>query len=317
MKLACVKVDGQAHVALVAGEELIDLTARAGVSTEDLPKLLSSEGTSLGRRYAEASGPRIAISAVQFLSPILHGDKILGVAMNYHSFVEEAAAAGLQTPPGGVWFYRPRSCLVGPRDDVWLPKGSTDCDYEAELAVVISRRCRYVTKAEASSVIGGFTVANDISLRGRGAQSMVFANSFDTHTPLGPWIVTADEIEDPHTLAVRTWVNGKLRQNSSTADMVADCHELVAQVSAHCTLNPGDLILTGTPAGCGALLRPPVMLAAGDVVRIEIQAIGALENKIIEEPVEADALLTPRDLNHPQTPMRAPSIRWPDQSITS
>src|SRR4029077_18740103 len=123
-----------------------------------------------------------------------------------------------------IWFYRPRGCIAGPYDDVWLPRNAKDLDYEVELAIVIGRRCRYVTLADAPTVVAGFTVANDLTLRERVLKSVALGKCFDTHTPLGPWIVTPDEIGDLGNLAVRTWVNGTLRQESTTADMIADCY---------------------------------------------------------------------------------------------
>jgi 2-keto-4-pentenoate hydratase/2-oxohepta-3-ene-1,7-dioic acid hydratase in catechol pathway len=168
-----------------------------------------------------------------------------------------------------------------------LPRNADDLDYEVELAVVIGRRCRYVSSANAGSVIAGFTIANDLTLRKRVSKSLVLAKSFDTHTPLGPWLVTPEEIENPHSLAVRAWVNGELRQNSSTAEMIAGCYELVAEISSACTLNPGDIILTGTPNGCGIFERPPAGLAIGDVLRMEIEGIGMIENRVVDElPVD-------------------------------
>ena len=126
-------------------------------------------------------------------------------------------------------------------------------------------------------------MANDLTLRKRVAKSLVLAKSFDTHTPLGPWLVTPEEIENLHNLAVKAWVNGKLRQNSSTAEMITGCYELVSEISSACTLNPGDIILTGTPDGCGIFQRPPVGLAIGDVLKMEIEGIGMIQNRIVDE----------------------------------
>jgi 2-keto-4-pentenoate hydratase/2-oxohepta-3-ene-1,7-dioic acid hydratase in catechol pathway len=201
--------------------------------------------------------------------------------MNYGAFVAAARTAGMAIPPDPIWFYRPRGCLAGAADDVLLPRGAKDFDFECELAIVIGRRCREVTAADAPGVIAGYSIANDLTLRSRVARSLVFAKSFDTHTPLGPWIVTADELGDPHRLGVRTWVNGALRQKGDTSDMLAGCFDLVAEISAVCILNPGDVILTGTPDGCGVF--DGGMLAAGDVVRCEIDGLGALENRVAEE----------------------------------
>jgi 2-keto-4-pentenoate hydratase/2-oxohepta-3-ene-1,7-dioic acid hydratase in catechol pathway len=286
VKLANIESGGQSHVALVLGEELIDLTAQLGAELDDVPKFLALgvEGQTLAARCLKSAAPRLPTSSVKFLAPVRSPDKILGVGMNYHSFTAAARGIGMSIPAARVWFLRPRGCVTGPRDDVWLPRNADDFDYEVELAVVIGRRCRHISTADAAAVIGGYTVANDMTLRKQVAKSLVLAKSFDTHTPLGPWIVTPDEIGDPHQLAVNAWVNGELRQSGNTYDMIAGCGELIAELSAVCTLNPGDFILTGTPAGSGMFRPPPWGLVAGDVVKLEIERIGTIENRIVEEP---------------------------------
>ncbi len=294
MKLANIEVNGLPGVALIVQDEAIDISAQLGEARDDATKLWAT-GTAvdeLAERCIRSAAPRIPLEFVKLLPPVRHPDKILGVGMNYHSFVAAAREIGIPIPPHRVWFLRPQCCIVGPRDNVWLPNGATDFDYEVELTIVIGRRCRYVTAAQAPTVIAGYTIANDMTLRKQVPKSLVFAKSFDTHTPIGPWIVTADEIGDLRSLAVKSWVNGELRQDGNTADMICGCHELVAEISAVCTLNPGDLIMTGTPNGCGVFRHPPVGLAAGDVVRLEIERIGMIENRIVDEPDE------PAVLNH-------------------
>jgi 2-keto-4-pentenoate hydratase/2-oxohepta-3-ene-1,7-dioic acid hydratase in catechol pathway len=251
-----------------------------------LPAFLSmgTEAGALADR-CRRTAPRLPLSAVKLRSPVLRPDKILGVGMNYHSFVAAVQRIGVPLPTNNrIWFSRPTACIAGPYDDVWLPRDAHDFDYEAELAIVIGQRCRYVSLNDAPAVIAGFTVANDLTLRERVLKSLVLGKSFDTHTPLGPWIVTADELGDPHRLAVRSWVNGELRQQSNTSDMIASCYELVAEISAVCTLNPGDIILTGTPDGSGIFQSPPRALAAEDVVKVEIEGIGVIENRVLDEP---------------------------------
>jgi 2-keto-4-pentenoate hydratase/2-oxohepta-3-ene-1,7-dioic acid hydratase in catechol pathway len=286
MKLASVESNGLSRVVLVLNEELIDLTAQLNVEWDDVSRFLAmgAEASALAERCTKKATPRLPMSSVKFRSPILRADKVLGVGMNYHSFVAAARRIGITVPTERLWFYRPRGCISGPYDDVWLPRNASDFDYEAELAVVIGRRCRHVNFTGAQAVVAGFTVANDLTLRERVLKSIVLGKSFDTHTPLGPWIVTPEEVSDPHNLAMRTWVNGELRQQSNTADMIATCYELIVEISSACTLNPGDIILTGTPDGSGMFHQPPLKLAASDVVRIEIEGIGVIENRVIEEP---------------------------------
>jgi 2-keto-4-pentenoate hydratase/2-oxohepta-3-ene-1,7-dioic acid hydratase in catechol pathway len=286
MKLANIEWNGLPRVAVVLGAEAVDLSAQLGERLDDVTKLLAleSEFQPTVERCLKAALPRIPTSSLRFRAPVLQPGKILGVGMNYHSFVAAARRRGMIVPKDRIWFYRPSTCLAGAHDDIWLPRNASDLDYEIELAVVVGRRCRYVGAADARTVIAGYAIANDLTLREQVSRSLVFGKSFDTHTPLGPWLVTPDELDNPHDLAVRAWVNGVLRQDSTTADMIADCYELIAQISSVCTLNPGDIILTGTPDGSGLFQEPPFALRAGDFVRMEIEGIGTIENRVIAEP---------------------------------
>jgi 2-keto-4-pentenoate hydratase/2-oxohepta-3-ene-1,7-dioic acid hydratase in catechol pathway len=186
-----------------------------------------------------------------------------------------------------VFFNKQATCVVGPDDDVHMPRVSSLLDYEGELAVVIGARCRHVPAERAHEVIAGYTIANDVSVRDwqLHTPTMTMGKSFDTHGPLGPWVVTADEL-DPHDLGLKTFVNDELRQDSSTGEMIYDCFEQVAHLSEAFTLEPGDVIATGTPAGIGAVRQPfpEGLLKVGDVVRVEIEGIGELVNTVVEEP---------------------------------
>ena len=285
MKLANIRSSGATRLAAVIGDEVFDLTAHLGPRFSEVTRFLAlgPEAHDMARRCLKSEAVGVPVSSVELLSPILPGDKILGVGMNYRSFIAAAQRIGMPVPTDRIWFLRPRGCIAGPYDDVWLPRGAEDFDYEAELVIVIGRSCRHVSASAAKGVVAGFTVANDLTLRQRVLKSTVLGKSFDTHTPLGPWLVTQDEIE-PHELAVRTWVNGQLRQESNTAELIANCYELVSEISSLCTLNAGDVILTGTPAGSGIFQDPPSALKIGDVVRIEIDGIGAIENRVVDEP---------------------------------
>ena len=169
-----------------------------------------------------------------------------------------------------------------------MPRASSLLDYEGELAVVIGKRCRHVPEERAQEVIAGYTIANDVSVRDWQLRTptMTMGKSFDTHGPLGPWVVTADELGDPHALSIKTWVNDELRQDGDTSEMVYDCFEQVVHLTEAFTLEPGDVIATGTPAGIGAVRQPfpEGLLKVGDTVRVEIEGIGALENTVVEEP---------------------------------
>jgi 2-keto-4-pentenoate hydratase/2-oxohepta-3-ene-1,7-dioic acid hydratase in catechol pathway len=169
-----------------------------------------------------------------------------------------------------------------------MPRVSTLLDYEGELAVVIGTRCRHVPEDRAHEVIAGYTITNDVSVRDWQLRTptMTMGKSFDTHGPLGPWIVTGDELGDPHDLTLKTYVNDELRQDSNTREMIYNCYQQVAHLSQAFTLEPGDVIATGTPAGIGAVRQPfpDGLLKVGDVVRIEIDGIGSLTNAVVEEP---------------------------------
>jgi 2-keto-4-pentenoate hydratase/2-oxohepta-3-ene-1,7-dioic acid hydratase in catechol pathway len=286
MRFATYEQDGARKVGVVSGAELIDLTTELGEPCHDVMDLLAlgEQGLDVAKRVAMRASRRVSIDAVKLLPPVLRPEKLLGVGMNYHSFIRGARQLGMPIPENPIWFYRPSGCLLGCHGDIWLPRGATDLDYEVELAIVIGRECRDVSISAAPAVIGGFTIGNDVTLRGRASKSMVFAKSFDTHTPLGPLLVTPDEVGDPHQLAVRAWVNGELRQDSSTSDMIRNCYELISMISTHCTLRSGDIILTGTPDGCGVFHNPPIALMAGDLVRLEIERLGVMENGVIEAP---------------------------------
>jgi 2-keto-4-pentenoate hydratase/2-oxohepta-3-ene-1,7-dioic acid hydratase in catechol pathway len=228
--------------------------------------------------------PRLPLSDVQLLAPATPR-KYLAIALNYRDHIAEM---GMEAPGVPVFFNKQVTCVVGPGADVHMPKVSTFLDYEAELAIVIGERCRHVPVERAHEVIAGYTCANDVSVRdwqGR-AQTMTIGKSFDTHGPLGPWLVTAEELGDPNDLAIRCTVNDELRQDARTSEMVFDCFQQVAHLSEAFTLEPGDVIATGTPSGVG-LGRQPVrdnLLHVGDTVRVEIEGIGELVNTVVEEP---------------------------------
>ncbi|MDP9912464.1 2-keto-4-pentenoate hydratase/2-oxohepta-3-ene-1,7-dioic acid hydratase in catechol pathway [Variovorax boronicumulans] len=190
--------------------------------------------------------------------------------------------------PHQIWFNKQVSCITGPFDELAIPAVSQTLDYEVELGVIIGRPCRRVSARQASNYIAGYTVCNDASIRGWQGRSMTMtlAKSFETLGPMGPWMVTADEVEDPHRLRVRTWVNDELRQDGSTAEMRFSIFEQIEELSRVMTLAPGDVLATGSPAGVGAARTPPVYLAPGDVVRMEIEGIGEIRNAVVIEPAQ-------------------------------
>ncbi len=220
---------------------------------------------------------------VTLLAPVIKPEKFFGVALNYSDHIEET---GLDQPEYPTFFNKQNSCVIGTGEAIHLPKVSEKLDYEGELGVVIGKRCRHVNREEAKNVIAGYTIVNDVSVRDWQMRSHTWTlgKSFDTHGPCGPCIVTPDEIGDPHNLNIKTWVNEGLRQNFSTKHLVFDCYYLVEYLSQVMTLEPGDIIATGTSSGVGVKMKPRGYMKAGDEVRIEIENIGTLVNSVIDEP---------------------------------
>lgn len=231
----------------------------------------------------EPTGEAIGLDAVRLLAPVARPPKFLAIGMNYADHIAEL---GREAPDFPVFFNKQSTCVVGPGDAIEVPRVSEMVDYEGELGIVIGRRCRHVSAGDAREVVAGFTVVNDVSVRDwqLRAPTMTLGKSFDTHGPLGPWVVSPDEVGDPHTLRLRTWVNDDLLQDGSTAEMIYDCWAQIEVLSTVCTLEPGDVIATGTPAGVGLARQPPRWLRPGDAVRIEIENVGVLENTVVAEP---------------------------------
>jgi 2-keto-4-pentenoate hydratase/2-oxohepta-3-ene-1,7-dioic acid hydratase in catechol pathway len=231
-----------------------------------------------------ASAPRLALSAVTLEAPIAQPPTFLAIGLNYADHVAES---GMPKPAAPVVFNKQVTCVVGPGAGIEVPTVAPDwVDYEGELGIVIGTRCRNVAIDDAASVIAGYLIVNDVSVRDwqRATPTMTMGKSWDTHGPTGPWLVTADEVGDPHDLGIRTWVDGELRQNASTKQMITNCWELIAHISTAFTLLPGTIIATGTPAGVGFVMNPPRCLKPGSTVRIEIDKLGVLENPVIAQP---------------------------------
>jgi 2-keto-4-pentenoate hydratase/2-oxohepta-3-ene-1,7-dioic acid hydratase in catechol pathway len=200
----------------------------------------------------------------------------MAIGLNYADHIKET---GQKTPPHQIWFTKAVTSINGPFDPIELPIASEQVDYEAELVVIIGQRCKQVPKERAAEVVFGYCAGNDVSVRDWQMQTTqwVLGKSFDTHAPIGPWIVTADELSDPHTMGIRCLVNGELRQNSNTGNLVFNVYDQIAHLSRAMTLEPGDVIFTGTPGGVGLAMRPPRWLKPGDRVRVEIDRVGAIE----------------------------------------
>ena len=230
---------------------------------------------------AAADAPRVP-REIRLGPPVARPSKIVCIGLNYR---DHAAESGLTLPAEPVVFFKATTSLVGPDDDLVIPKGGTKVDWEVELAIVVGQRTSYVSTDEARSRIAGFSLHNDYSERAfqleRGGQ-WVKGKSADTFAPLGPALVTADALGDPHQLAMWLTVNGEMRQNSSTANMIFDVYTLVSYVSQFMTLFPGDIISTGTPAGVALGMKPePKYLKAGDVVELGIDGLGTSRQRVV------------------------------------
>lgn len=281
MKLARFRVaDGPIRLGRVDGAAVTDLAGVPGVGTSlraILPHL-----DELAPAILAATGESFALDQVTLEAPIDDPQKFLGIGMNYREHAAEALAAGIPTPTSQLWFNKQVTCVNGPFGDIVKPNVSDELDYEIELAVVIGRECKDVSVADARSVIAGYVVANDVSVRDwlmKLSPTFTLGKSFDTHGPIGPWLTTDDEIADPLDLHMRLSVNGEVRQDWKTDDMIYDIYEQIAYLTQVFTLMPGDILATGTPAGIGAPTRN--FLRVGDVVRAEIEGLGVIENRVV------------------------------------
>jgi 2-keto-4-pentenoate hydratase/2-oxohepta-3-ene-1,7-dioic acid hydratase in catechol pathway len=225
--------------------------------------------------------PTIPLADAKLLAPIERPGKYLAIGMNYGKHLDEADRLGVARASHQVWFNKQTTCLSGPYDPI-EPGNTEKLDYEVELGAVVGKLAKNVSEADAKDYVFGYVVANDVSARDFQfhSQTMTMGKSFDTHGPIGPWLVLDHEIEDPHALNIRMFVNGEQRQSSNTSLMLANLWQQIAYLSSAFTLEPGDLIATGTPEGVGAGMQPPVFLKPGDVVRCEIEGIGAIESKV-------------------------------------
>jgi ureidoglycolate lyase len=282
MKLVTFEAEGAERIGAVVGDGIVDLTQKAFPTT--MIGLIAAWRDIEGdvRRYVENTKPQFALAKVHLKAPVPRPPKIMAIGLNYADHIAET---GRERPTRQVWFAKMSNAVNGPFDPIEIPKASNDVDYEAELVFVIGKRCKHVPKEKAHEVIFGFCCGNDVSVRDwqYASPQWILGKSFDTHAPFGPWIVTADEVGDPHTLGIRCLVNGEVRQNSNTRELVFNVFDQIAHLSEAMTLEPGDVIFTGTPGGVGAAMKPPGFLKSGDTVRVEIDRIGALDAHVRPE----------------------------------
>lgn len=267
---------GKERPGLLRGDAVVDLR-RVWPGIPDIGPRFFEEGWLERVRTVEERGE---VLDVRLGPPLARPSKIVCLGLNY---ADHSGETGIQPPKEPLLFSKAPSALNGPFDPIVLPAGSGGVDWEVELAVVIGRRAKRIRRGQAPAVVAGYTVCNDVS--GREAQfaaSQWFrGKSFDTFAPMGPALVTPDEVASAGSLRLRSWVNGVLMQDGSTADMIFDVAAIIENISEDITLMPGDVIATGTPSGVGAFRDPPLALRAGDVVECRIEGIGAIVNRVV------------------------------------
>lgn len=278
MKLVTFEAGQGPELGLVVDQSVVCLSRTAPQLATDMTDLiarwpdLKDEVSRLAK-----TGETLDLASVHLLAPIRRPGKIMAIGLNYADHIAES---NLGTPEHQVWFSKASTAANGPYDPIQVPKVSQALDYEAELVAVIGKGGRHISREDAPATIFGYCVGNDATERAwqHRTPQWVVGKSFDSHAPFGPWITTSDEVADPHALGIRCLVNGELRQNSNTRHLVFDIWDQIAHLSQAMTLEPGDLIFTGTPGGIGAAMKPMQFLRAGDRVRIEVDGLGALDN---------------------------------------
>ncbi len=285
MKLATFETGAVPQLGAVVGERIVPLNQTAPGLPGDMIGLIAAWKTVERevRAIADAAKDAVPLGQVHLLAPIRRPGKIMAIGLNYADHIAESK---METPANQVWFSKAATSTNGPYDPIQVPKVSQALDYEAELVAVIGEGGRHISKSAAPAAIFGYCCGNDATERAwqHRTPQWVLGKSFDSHAPFGPWITTSDEVADPHALAIRCRVNGEIRQDSNTRHLVFDIWDQVAHLSQAMTLEPGDLVFTGTPGGIGAAMQPMRFLKPGDRVRIEIEGLGALDNPCAAEP---------------------------------
>lgn len=286
MKLACFDGVGGAGLGVVEGEEVADIRRVLPYLSPNPVDILASGREALALvATAAKSAPKLRLSDVRLTAPVARPGKILGIGLNYRDHAKET---GREAPTTQMWFNKQKTSVNDPFAPIMMPTVSSALDYEVELVVVIGRRGRHVPRDRAHEIIGGYMVGNDVSVRDwqRATPTMIMGKGFDTHAPAGPWITTPDEAGDISNMRLRCFVNGEKRQDGVAGDMVFDVPAQIEHLTKAFTLEPGDLIFTGTPAGVGVAHSPPSFMKVGDTVRMEIDRLGAIEAVIGKESSE-------------------------------
>ncbi len=285
MKLVTYTYENASHIGAIVDDYVVDTSGNPNIPDNMIEFLNTGDvGITAMQDLIKSQCRRIPLSEVTLQAPIPRPGKFLGISLNYLDHIIET---NREKPEYPTFFTKHSTCVIATGDAIHRPRISEKLDYEGELAFVIGKRCKHVPVEEADKMIVGYTIVNDVSVRDWQIRSptWMLGKSFDTHGPIGPWIVTTDEIGDPHHLNIKTWIDDDLRQNSNTENMIFNCYEMVAYLSQAMTLEPGDVITTGTPSGVGVKMKPRGYMRPGQMVKIEIEKIGELVNPVIEEPI--------------------------------
>lgn len=278
MKLATYTADGQTRTGIVVKDTVID----TGVPGTMIDLIRDWDRLKPALEAKAAAGGGIPLSSVKLEAPVPRPGKIFAIGLNYADHIAESNMA---TPERQVWFTKAQTSINGPYDPIEIATGTMTPDYEVELVAVIGKGGKHIAADDAAGAIFGYCIGNDVTERmwQHAGPQWSLGKSFDTHAPIGPWIVTADEAGDPHDLGLRCFVNGEQRQSSNTKHLVFNIWQQVAHLSVGMTLEPGDVLFTGTPGGVGAAMDPRQFLKPGDVVRCEVDGLGHIEGVMVAE----------------------------------
>ncbi len=276
MKLATYTHDGRTRTGIVVGDHVID----SGVEGTMIDLIRDWDRLKPALEARAATGGGIPLAQVKLEAPVQRPGKLFAIGLNYADHIAES---NMGTPERQVWFTKAQTSVNGPHDPIEIAAGTMTPDYEVELVAVVGKGGKHIAAADAPAAIFGYCVGNDVTERmwQHAGPQWSLGKSFDTHAPMGPWIVTADELGDPHALDIRCYVNGEKRQDSNTRQLVFNVWQQVEHLSVGMTLEPGDVLFTGTPGGVGAAMDPRQFLKAGDVVRCEIDGIGQIEGVMV------------------------------------
>jgi 2-keto-4-pentenoate hydratase/2-oxohepta-3-ene-1,7-dioic acid hydratase in catechol pathway len=278
MKLATYTAEGVTGTGIVVGDSIID----TGVAGTMIDLIRDWDALKPALEAKAAAGCGVPLSSVKLEAPVPRPGKIWAIGLNYADHIAESK---MPTPERQVWFTKAQTSVNGPYDGIEIAKGTMTADYEVELVAIVGKGGKHISATDAEAAIFGYCVGNDVTERmwQHAGPQWSLGKSFDTHAPMGPWIVTADEVGDPHALGLRCFVNGDKRQDSNTQHLVFNIWQQVEHLSVGMTLEAGDCLFTGTPGGIGAAMDPRQFLQPGDVVRCEIDGLGHIEGIMVAE----------------------------------